>query len=163
MKNIEGHLLIIGNGELFSELNELIIKYKIQSKVTIKKSVPNDQIQKYYKSAKIFTLAYNTKVESLPIPVMESMAAGCEVVSTNLGALYETCAPFGTLVGFDSNFNNLEKKYSKVLENSIKNYWSDENQHKLKLQRETINLTYSWEARANEWKTFLDEARRMKN
>ena len=58
MREIEGHLLIIGNGELFSELNELIIKYKIQSKVTIKKSVPNDQIQKYYKSAKIFTLAY---------------------------------------------------------------------------------------------------------
>ena len=80
MREIEGHLLIIGNGELFSELNELIIKYKIQSKVTIKKSVPNDQIQKYYKSAKIFTLAYNTKVESLPIPVMESMAAGLPVI-----------------------------------------------------------------------------------
>jgi len=80
MREIEGHLLIIGNGELFSELNELIIKYKIQSKVTIKKSVPNDQIQKYYKSAKIFALAYNTKVESLPMPVMEAMAAGLPVV-----------------------------------------------------------------------------------
>ena len=80
MKKINGHLLIIGNGELFSELNKLIIKHKIQHKVIIKKSVPNDQIQKYYKSAKIFTLAYNTKVESLPIPVMESMAAGLPVI-----------------------------------------------------------------------------------
>mgnify|MGYP006083797307 CR=1 FL=1 len=80
MKKINGHLLIIGNGELFSELNELIIKYKIQDKVIIKKSVPNDQIQKYYKSAKIFALAYNTKVESLPIPVIEAMAAGLPVV-----------------------------------------------------------------------------------
>ena len=80
MKEINGHLLIIGNGELFSELNQLIVKDKIQNKVTIKKSVPNDQIQKYYKSAKIFTLAYNTKVESLPIPVIESMAAGLPVI-----------------------------------------------------------------------------------
>ena len=80
MKAINGHLLIIGNGELFSELNQLIIKYKIQNKVSIKKSVPNDQIQNYYKSAKIFALAYNTKVESLPIPVIEAMAAGLPVV-----------------------------------------------------------------------------------
>jgi glycosyltransferase involved in cell wall biosynthesis len=80
MKKINGHLLIIGNGELFSELNKLIIKHKIQHKVIIKKSVPNDQIQKYYKSAKIFALAYNTKVESLPMPVMEAMAAGLPVV-----------------------------------------------------------------------------------
>ena len=42
MKEINGHLLIIGNGELFSELNQLIVKDKIQNKVTIKKSVPND-------------------------------------------------------------------------------------------------------------------------
>ena len=80
MKEIKGHLLIIGNGELFSELNELIIKYKIQSKVTIKKSVPNNQIQNYYKSAKIFALAYNTEVESLPIPVIEAMATGLPIV-----------------------------------------------------------------------------------
>ncbi|RZD48780.1 MAG: glycosyltransferase family 1 protein [Thaumarchaeota archaeon] len=80
MRVIEGHLLIIGNGELFSELNQLIIKYKIEHKVTIKKSVPNDQIQNYYKSAEIFALAYNTKVESLPIPVIEAMAAGLPIV-----------------------------------------------------------------------------------
>jgi len=48
------------------------------------------------------------------------MAAGCEVVISNLGALYETCAPFGTFVGFDKNFKNLEKKYQKTLLNSIK-------------------------------------------
>ena len=80
MREIEGNLLIIGNRKLFSELNQLIIKYKIKHKVTIKKSVPNDQIQNYYKSAKIFALAYDSKVESLPIPVIEAMAAGLPVV-----------------------------------------------------------------------------------
>jgi glycosyltransferase involved in cell wall biosynthesis len=77
--------------------------------------------------------------ETSCIAAIESMAAGCEVVITNLGALYETCSPFGTFVNFDRNFNNLEKRFSKILTNSIKNYWTDENQNKLKLQRESIN------------------------
>ena len=80
MKNIDAHLLIIGNGELFFDLNKLIIESGLQNKVTIKKSVPHNQIQDYYKSAKIFALAYNTEVESLPMPVIEAMAAGIPVV-----------------------------------------------------------------------------------
>jgi glycosyltransferase involved in cell wall biosynthesis len=80
MKDINAHLLIIGNGELYSKLNELIIEYGIQDKVSIKKSVPHEKIQSYYKSAKMFALAYNTEIESLPMPVMEAMATGLPVI-----------------------------------------------------------------------------------
>ena len=112
---------------------------------------------------KIHIFAYpNVWQETSCIAAIESMAAGCEVVTTNLAALYETCAPFGTFVNFDSNFDNLEKKFSKVLLNSIENYWSDENQNKLKLQRETINATYSWDVRSIEWKNFFNEVRELK-
>jgi len=100
--------------------------------------------------------------ETSCIAAIESMAAGCEVVTTNLGALFETCSPFGTFVNFDRNFDNLEKKYSKILLNRIQNFWSDENQKKLQLQRDTINATYSWETRSIEWKNFFDEARNSK-
>ena len=37
----------------------------------------------------------------------------------------------------------------------IDNYLSNENQELLKLQRETINKTYSWEARSKDWIDFL--------
>ena len=100
--------------------------------------------------------------ETSCIAAIESMAAGCEVVTTNLGALSETCSSFGTFVNFDRNFDNLEKKYSEVLLNSIKNFWSDKNQDKLKLQSKSINATYSWNARSVEWKNFFDEARKLK-
>jgi len=100
--------------------------------------------------------------ETSCIAAIESMAAGCEVVTTNLGALFETCSPFGTFVNFDRNFDNLEKKYSKILLNRIQNFWSEENQKKLQLQRDTINTTYSWETRSIEWKNFFNEARNSK-
>ena len=100
--------------------------------------------------------------ETSCIAAIESMAAGCEVVTTNLGALPETCSSFGTFVNFDRNFDNLEKKYREVLLNSIKNFWSDERQNKLKLQRETINATYSWDTRSVEWKNFFNKARELK-
>ena len=124
--------------------------------------LPNEKIIKLLKKMHIYSYP-SIWTETSCISAIESMGAGCEVVTTNLGALYETCSPFGTFVGFDRNFNNLEKKYSKLLYKTIKNYWSDKNQEKLKLQRETINSTYSWDLRSAEWKNLFDEARGIKN
>jgi len=123
--------------------------------------IDNKKVIELLKKMHIFTHP-SIWPETSCIAAIESMAAGCEVVTTNLGALYETCSPFGTLVGFDRNFDNLEKRYTKVLSNSIENYWSDKNQNKLKLQRETINATYSWDVRSLEWKNFFNETRKLK-
>ena len=119
----------------------------------------NDKVIELLKKMHIFAYP-NVWHETSCVAAIESMAAGCEVVTTNLAALYETCAPFGTFVNFDRNFENLEKRYKKVILNSIKNYWSEENQNKLKLQRETINATYSWDVRSVEWKNFFNEVRK---
>ena len=123
--------------------------------------VENKKVIELLKKMHIFTHP-SIWPETSCIAAIEAMAAGCEVVSTNLGALYETCSPFATFVGFDRNFDNLEKKYSKTLAKSIKNFWSNENQNKLKLQSEIINAAYSWDVRSIEWKSFFNEARELK-
>ena len=135
------------------------------------KNTKNVNYLGFLSNQKIIELLKKVHIYSYPsvwtetscISAIESMGAGCEVVTTNLGALYETCAPFGTLIGFDRNFDNLEKKYRKILYQKIKDYWSEENQKKLKLQHQTINSTYSWNLRSNEWKKFFDDVRKLKN
>ena len=134
------------------------------------KNVKNINYLGFVENKKVIELLKKTHIYAFPsiwpetscISAIESMGAGCEIVATNLGALYETCAPFGTLVSFDHNLKNLEKKYLKILEKSIENFWSEENQKKLYLQQQTINKTYSWEVRAIEWKNFFNEARSSK-
>ncbi len=134
------------------------------------KKTQNINYYGYLENNKIIDLLKQTHIFTYPsiwpetscISAIEAMAAGCEVLTTNLGALYETCSPFSNFVGFDRDFGNLEKKYTEALLKSIKDYWSEENQNKLKLQRETINLTYSWEFRSKEWESFFRRARRLK-
>ena len=134
------------------------------------KSTKNVNYLGFVENTKIIELLKKMHIYAFPsvwpetscISAIEAMAAGCQIVSSNLGALYETCSPFGTLVSFDRNFDNFEKKFEKALLDSIKNFWSKENQKKLKMQRETINLIYSWDKRLVEWKSFFDEARKIK-
>ena len=134
------------------------------------KNTKNVNYLGFVENNKIIELLKNMHIYSFPsiwpetscISAIEAMAAGCEIVTSNLGALYETCTPFATFVGFDSNFDNFEKKYQKALENSVKNFWSKENQKKIRFQQEVINLTYSWNVRSKEWISFLEEARKLK-
>ena len=134
------------------------------------KNTKNVNYLGFVENNKIIELLKNMHIYSFPsiwpetscISAIEAMAAGCEIVTSNLGALYETCAPFATFVGFDSNFDNFEKKYQKALENSVKNFWSKENQKKIRFQQEVINLTYSWTVRSKEWISFFEEARKLK-
>jgi len=94
-------------------------------------------------------------IETSCISAIEAMAAGCQVVTSNLGALYETCSPFARLVHFNQNLNIFEKLYEQELSNSIKHYWSTENQKKLVNQSKVINENYNWKNRSQEWIEFL--------
>ena len=80
MQNLDAHCIIIGNGDYYNELQNLIKKLDLEDKIIIEKSVSNKSIQDYYKSAQVFALAYDPELEGIPIPVIEAMATGLPVV-----------------------------------------------------------------------------------
>ena len=127
------------------------------------KDMKNVNYLGYQKHEELIKLLQETHVFAYPscwietscISAIEAMAAGCQVVTSNLGALYETCSPFGRLVHFNQNLNIFEKLYEQELNNSIKHYWSAENQKKLVNQSQVINENYNWKNRSQEWIEFL--------
>ncbi len=80
IKNLDVHLQIIGDGELLYSLQKLVKELSIENKVSFIKSVNNNEIQTYYQSADIFALAYDPKIEGVPIPVLEALASGMPIV-----------------------------------------------------------------------------------
>ena len=122
MKNINAHLLIIGNGILYENLNQLIDKLKLKEKITIEKSIVNNKIQNYYRSAKIFALAYDTKLEGIPIPVMEAMASNLPIIipfsdNNTEGELGKSVIySENTPESFSKNINNLLRDEEKQRE-----------------------------------------------
>jgi glycosyltransferase involved in cell wall biosynthesis len=168
LKNVE--LNICSSTIIYGKKFDSILGKKYENIFEECKNTKNVNYLGFVENNKIIELLKNMHIYSFPsiwpetscISAIEAMAAGCEIVTSNLGALYETCTPFATFVGFDSNFDNFEKKYQKVLENSIKNFWSKENQKKIRLQQEVINSTYSWTVRSKEWISFLEDARKLK-
>lgn len=117
MVKIDAHLLIVGDGHLYNDLTEKIKTLKLENKVTILRSIPNNKIQDYYQSADIFTLAYDTKLEGLPIPVMEAMAAGLPIIIPHI--------PEGTMEDFsetlcfsDKNPASFAKNINSILKDS---------------------------------------------
>ena len=116
MKNIDAHCLIIGDGNLFSHLSDLIKNLQIENKVTIKKSVPNIEIQNYYKSADIFALAYDPEQEALPIPVIEAMASGLPVIIPNLKHGYSEDMD-DVVIFSERNPSSFSEKIQKLLDN----------------------------------------------
>ncbi len=132
MKNIDAHLLIIGNGDLYEDLQESIKKQNLNNKITILKSVNHNEIQNYYKSAEIFALAYNPEVESLPMPVIEAMASGLPVVipfpKEGFSEGLEEIAIFSNL-----NSDSFEENIKKLLDNhDLRNNLSIKSQNKAK-------------------------------
>jgi len=116
MKNIDAHCLIIGDGDLFSDLSKLIRTLQIENKITIKKTVPNNEISNYYKSADIFALAFDPKQEGLPIPVIEAMASGLPVIISNIKEEYSEGIEDAVIYS-ERNSTSFSKKIQELLNN----------------------------------------------
>lgn len=134
----------------------LFEKASSMKNVTYHGLATNSEIRKAMQSCHI--LAYPSIFEETSCLVMiEAGAAGCEMVTTNLGALYETGAEYAKMIPVQSDRDVLIRNYAKALEESIDNYWNKDNQKKLKEQSDYYNKYYSWDLRSKEWNILFEK------
>jgi len=94
--------------------------------------------------------------ETSCLAVIEAMSAGCHVVTTNYGALPETCGEFATMIEFDSSVQNLIERYAQTLNSVLDNYKNNLYKEDLELQIKYYEKYYSWNTRIAEWNNFLN-------
>jgi glycosyltransferase involved in cell wall biosynthesis len=94
--------------------------------------------------------------ETACLSMIEAGAAGCNLVTTNIGGLPETGSIYAKLVPIQADAKILIANYAKALEETINNYWSLENQEFIKEQSDFFNKHYSWETRKYEWIKILE-------
>lgn len=136
-------------------------------------SIPQPELVRQLRSVAV--LAYpNTYSETSSIAVMEAMASGCRIVTSELAALPETTAGFARLVSMSgvenlasvTNWNRADKPdwegYTRrfleatvaVLQEGAADEYTAENH--LRQQVEYVNREYIWSVRSREWVEWLN-------
>lgn len=101
-------------------------------------------------------LAYPSIYEETScLAAIEAGAAGCKIVTTDLGALPETCDKWATYVPHVFDRRELAENYAKILNNEIDNYAST--CYNSKEQSDWFNNEYSWVNRSKEWIDFFNK------
>jgi len=112
---------------------------------------PNSVVRDAVQNAHI--LAYPSVFEETScLSAIEALSSGCKVVTTNYGALYETC---GTWADYVPLCNKLVDRYSKLLNNAIDTYW--DNYHWRKSQYNYYLNHWSWSTRQQQWQQLINE------
>lgn len=115
-------MIIIGDGPLHSKLKRLIRKYGLKSSVRLIGRLSHRGVRKMLRRAHIFVLASKTAKdgdqEGIPNSLVEAMASGLPVISTNHSGIPELVRHNKTgLVAKQGNVKDLAKKMKKMLKN----------------------------------------------
>jgi len=124
--------------------------------VTYRGYAMNKAVRQALQSSHI--LAYPSIYEETScLAAIEAGAAGCKIVTTNLGALPETCNNWATYVDYQygDDLDLLAERYAETLNTAIDSYWA--NSYNIKDQSIWFNKQYSWTNRAQEWLEFFNK------
>ena len=106
----------------------------------------------------VAALSYpSTFAETSCISVMEAMASGAMILSTELGALPETAHGFGQLLPLKGNRLDIAGAYAAMVIDALEGARAQpqETAAKLNDQVQFVRAHYTWAARAREWQDWL--------
>jgi len=132
-RNNNLHLIILGDGELRSNIETQIKKLAIANNVTLQGAVDNPK--DYFATADIFV--HTSLYEGFGIVVVEALSTGAKILTTNIPTMKELleCGKYGIiseksfskdiLIALDSSFDknaNIERANDFSIENSTQAY-----------------------------------------
>lgn len=137
-KNTNTRLFIVGDGEERKYLENRSRDLNIDRYVNFVGQVPNEEVPWYMVSGDIFILP--SLSEGFPVAVLEAMASGLPVISTNLGALHEFVKDGKN--GFLAEPKNPEQIADKIL----MLLEDDELRERMSKENKEVVKRYSWGA-----------------
>jgi UDP-glucose:(glucosyl)LPS alpha-1,2-glucosyltransferase len=123
---------------------------------------PNEQIVKNITQYQIFAYP-NIWEETSCISAIEAMSAGLHMVTTNYGALYETCSEWPVYVQYSDNYKRLAEAFAYAID-SLTSFLHEEGcQNHLQSQANFYKKFYDWQGRKEDWTNFLTGALNAKS
>jgi len=118
---------------------------------------PNEYIKEHLHEYDIFAYP-NIWEETFCISALEAMAAGLYLITTNYGALFETCAEFSSYIPYQPSYINLAKNFAFAIEAAAGKLYEPGVQKHLETQINYANNYYNWTKQGNAWTNFLTGA-----
>jgi UDP-glucose:(glucosyl)LPS alpha-1,2-glucosyltransferase len=122
----------------------------------------NQQIVKNITQYQIFAYP-NIWEETSCISAIEAMAAGLHMVTTNYGALYETCSEWPVYVQYSDNYKRLAEAFAYAIDSLTSFLHEDGCQNHLQSQANFYKKFYDWQGRKEDWTNFLTGALNAKS
>ena len=124
--------------------------------VVYRGSIPNEELRKELPTFDILSYP-NTFEETSCVAVIEALAAGLRVVTSNLGVLPETTEGWARMYPFMMDPSLHVDRFADIMVEEIEKIQSGELQEHLDLQSKIYTSRWNWDYRINEWLELLDE------
>ena len=115
----------------------------------------NDYICEHITDYQIFPYSNNWE-ETSCISAIEALGAGLHMITTNYGALFETCSEWPVYVQYDTNYKNMSECFAYAIDSVVDYLHHDRCQEHLQMQQDFYKKFYSWNKRRMEWTNFLE-------
>ena len=122
---------------------------------------PNEYILEHMNDYDLFVYP-SIFEETFCASALEALASGLHVITTNFGALPETCAEWPVYVNYSKNFELLGESFATAIDISSQYLYTDTMQNHLDEQQKYYKKFYSWEKKSMEWENFLKGALSVK-
>lgn len=115
-KNLDIPLVMIGNPTSYcNDIHKYVASKNIQKRVMFLKNIPEKDLAGFYQLATLSV--YISVFEGFGLPVIEAMASGCPVITSNVSCLPETAGDAAILCSPD-NLEELADSISKIIDDS---------------------------------------------